>query len=89
MSLGVSVPDRVHTTRLKQRLQNYFPDLEDYQKGKDVLLAFECDVGAAISKACQESIGDEAMHISKAAQLLRKEMIKTNNEFHDSFEKGC
>ena len=51
--LGVKLDTRVHSTRLKQRLFTQFPDLRAHTKGRDVLLVFEEDVGAALIKACE------------------------------------
>ena len=52
--LGVKLDTRVHSTRLKHRLLAQFPDMRAHTKGRDVLvLVFEEDVGAALTKACE------------------------------------
>jgi hypothetical protein len=51
--LGVTLDSRVHSTQLKHRLQAQFPDMRAYNQGRDVLLAFQEDVGAALAKACE------------------------------------
>ena len=48
--LGVKVDTRVHTTRLKQRLLAQFTDMKAQKKGRDVLMAFEEDIGTALAK---------------------------------------
>ena len=50
--LGVKVDMRVHTTRLKERLLCEFTDMRPHKKGRDVLLAFEEDIGTALARAC-------------------------------------
>ena len=36
--LGVDMPTRVHTTKLKDRILAYFPDMEAHKQGRDVIL---------------------------------------------------
>ena len=47
--LGVQVP-AVTSTRLKDKLLKELPELEAHKKGRDVLLAFQDDVGVALSR---------------------------------------
>ena len=51
--LGVQVPE-VNSTRLKDKLLKELPgaELEAHKKGRDVLLAFQDDVGFALSDSC-------------------------------------
>jgi len=44
---------RVHTTRLKERLLAHFHDMHVQHQGRDVLLAFNDDLGDALAKACE------------------------------------
>ena len=48
--LGVKYDRRVHTTRLKQRLLAHFPNMCAQHQGRDVLLAFNEDLGDALAK---------------------------------------
>ena len=54
--LGLEV-DKVHSTRLKERLLAEFPDMRAYTKGRDVLKAFEDDIGTDLTKACEITAG--------------------------------
>ena len=45
---GVMSDKRKHTTRLKQRLLAHFPDMRAQSKGRDVMLVFDKDIGAAL-----------------------------------------
>ena len=67
--LGVESPD-VNRTRLKEQLLERIPELEAHRKGRDVLFAFRKDVGAILA-----SKYSEAIHIAKAAEIIRKEML--------------
>ena len=45
---GVMSDKRKHTTQLKQRLLAHFPDVRAQSKGRDVMLVFDKDIGAAL-----------------------------------------
>ena len=48
--LGVQLDTRVHSTRLKQRLLAQFPDMWTHTRGRDILIAFEEDLGLLLTK---------------------------------------
>ncbi|KAH3828449.1 hypothetical protein DPMN_130411 [Dreissena polymorpha] len=64
----------VNLSRLKDKLLAEIPELEAHRKGRDVMLAFKQDVGEALSQAIDYS---DARIVTKAAKLLRKQMIST------------
>ena len=43
--LGLNVEKRVHSTKLKERILASIPDLKAHPQGKQVVLAFESDIG--------------------------------------------
>lgn len=47
--LGVQLDTKFHSTRLKQRLLAQFPDMRAHTKGRDILMAFEEDLGSCQS----------------------------------------
>lgn len=82
--LGVDSPD-VNSTRLKEQLLTRIPELEAHKKGRDVLLAFKKDVGSVLFDACKYS---EAIHLAKAADIIRKEMLNHKSKFSSDFKEG-
>jgi len=78
--LGVDSPD-VNSTRLKEQLGR-IPDLEAHKKGRDVLLAFKEDVSTVLSDASKYS---EAIHLAKAANIIRREMLDHKTKFSKEF----
>ena len=44
---GLTSDKRMHTTRLKQRLLSHFPAMRAQSKGRDIMLVFDEDIGAA------------------------------------------
>ena len=83
--LGVVSPD-VNSTRLKEKLPREMPELEAYQKGRNVLLAFHKDVGSTLSQACEYT---EAIILAKAAKIIRRNMLDHKSKFDGQFHEGC
>ena len=88
--LGTKVDGRLHSTRLKNRLQAHFLDLETYNVSKDVFLSFKDDVGTTLSKAYKESYDDEAINVVTAAKIIRRDVLATasKNSFSGSFSEA-
>ncbi len=87
--LGAGRGSKVHSTDLKNRLLAYLPNLTAYKSGREVFLAFNDDVGHALKKACLEKKDEEAVYLSKAANIVRRDMLSHKNLFTGSFEKDC
>ena len=73
--LGVKRDGRVHTTRLKHRLLAYFPNMCAQNQGRDVMLAFSEDLGDALAKACELDKDLDAVHLARAAKIVRHHII--------------
>lgn len=86
--LGVKLDTRVHTTRLKQCLLAQFTDMQAQKKGRDVLIAFEEDIGTALAKACEFDSDNEAIHLARAAKIVRSHMFGKGMPF-TGFPAGC
>ena len=88
--LGVEVLSRINTSRLKECILSHAGDLEAYNKGRDVYLAFRSDVCDVIGKAhFNENPDNDAMHLAKAAALIRKDIFSNKYSFNGSFESNC
>lgn len=85
----LGVPDNCHSTRLKNRLLNHYPDMKAYSKGRDVLLSFDADIGDILKNAQDYTYEDDAMIIAKAARLIRREIFSKSVTFSGSFEPDC
>ena len=86
--LGVELDSRVNSTRLKERLLAEFPDMRAYIKGRDVLMAFEDDIGTALAKACEQDNNEDALHIARAAQIVRRHIFGEAKPFN-GFPEQC
>ena len=83
--LGVDSP-RVNSTRLKDKLLEEIPELEAHRSGRDLLLAFQKDVGKALTQSNDFS---DTLIIAKAAKILRKCMLEHQSKFDGTFPAGC
>ena len=70
--MGLHLETRVHSTRFKIRLLSQFPDLIAHNSKKEVILAFNFDVGEAISNAAETDFDDDGYILAKAANILRR-----------------
>lgn len=84
-NLGVKVDGRLHTTRLKKRILAYFPDMISCNQGNNVTLAFDKDIGLALRKMHECDYDSEAMHLARAANIIRSELFKCCNIFNGTF----
>ena len=73
--LGTTVTGCIHSTRLKDRILAYFPDMEVHKQRHDVVLIRNQDIGDAIAKACEHDADSNAVHLARAAQIVRKDML--------------
>ena len=87
--MGVSPSGRLHSTRLKERLLKRIPGLKAYTEGRDVLLAFDKDIGIALKKAEVDDSDNEASHLIKVAKMVRRDMFQLKNTFEGSFSTEC
>ena len=56
---------------LKICILAHFPDLKAYKDGRDVVLAFDRDMGAALRKFCKKDFDDENICLARAAKIVR------------------
>ncbi|KAG7163186.1 hypothetical protein Hamer_G002264 [Homarus americanus] len=86
---GIKLNQRVHSTRLKERILAQFPNMQEHNKGRDILLAFEDDIGDALAKACEYDHNNDAVHLLRAAQIVRRDMFIEGQGFTGSFSDKC
>ena len=83
--LGFSTTGKVNSTRLKERLLSVLPELRCYSHGREILMAYEKDIGTLINFACEEDYDSVAMVLAKAAKLVRKQIFDYQSKFNGSF----
>lgn len=80
---------KVNSTRLKERLLATFPDLGAHKQGKHVVLMFNHAIGDAKRKACEKDFDSEALHLARAASIVRRDMFSMKQTFRGIFEADC
>ena len=87
--LGVKQHTRQHSTELKNRILAQNPNLKTNKEGRDVLLAFNNDLGPALHKACDDDCDSEAVCLTRAAKIVRRDMFEMQAHFTGSFDQDC
>ena len=54
-----------------------------------MVLIFNADIGSALSKACEHDSDNDAVHLARAANIVRRDMFKMKNQFSGSFGTKC
>ena len=63
--------------------------METHKQGREVVLVCNKDVGSAIRKACERDVDNDAVHLAKAANIVRRDMFKMKKQFSGSFDAKC
>ena len=87
--LGIVEGGTLHSTRLKNRILASIPSLRAYTQGRDTLLAFDSDIGAALQQVCEEDKDTDTNYLAKAATIVRKEILAFKSCFKRTFERKC
>ena len=66
-----------------------FPNLEEHKRGRDILLAFNQDVGASVRMTCEQDADSDVIHLARAANIARRDMLKMTTAFSGSFDTLC
>ena len=80
--LGTILTGRIHSTELNNRMLRYFPNLEEHKRGRDILLAFNQDVGASLLMACEQDADSDGIHLARAANIVRRDVLKMTTAFN-------
>ena len=79
----------IHSTKLKERLLSYFPDMQAHKQGRNVVLIANHDIGQALQKACHHDADNDAVHLARVAKIVRRDMFKAKQNFDGSFGQTC
>ena len=88
--LGGHTPDRVHTTKLKNRLLAHVENLREFSDNRFSYVTFDETWGDVIKSYHEQSRDEEAFVLSEAAKILRRDIFDKNfDEFDGSLSKKC
>ena len=81
---------KVHSSRLKEKILSLMPELGEHKQGRDVILTFKGEAGAAIFQACYQNNEEDGMCLSKAARIIRKQAFSHQKPRRPTiFSDGC
>ena len=66
-----------------------YPHYEHRIKGREVFLVYDEDIGAALQFAVENSDDSNAVHLAKAAQIVRKDMLEKKQNLDGTFTSSC
>ena len=79
----------LHSTRFKNKILSYFPQLQANNEGRDVFLVCSKSVGSCLKLASQTQ-QDNQIILSKAASIVRKDILSTKcSPFSGTFTEKC
>ena len=87
--LGVNISGRIHTTDLKNRILSNFPNMQAHRQGRDIMLAFNKDIGLALQRVSESDFDEEAIILPKVAKIVRRDLSNTKYTFDGTFKKQC
>ena len=87
--LGVNQTQRIHTTRLKEKLLAHIPGLSAHKKGREVILAYDDDIGQALVDTYLSDTDSDAMCMAQVATIIRKDLFEQNEPFTGTFKANC
>ena len=79
----------IHSKRLKEKLIAAIPGLTAHVKGREVLLAFDEDIGSLISRALPGENDDNALCLERTANIVREEMFNESSSATGSVTQSC
>ena len=77
------------STRLKDGILSNIRDMQAHKHGRDVLLAFNEDIGTVLNNAYGRDFDNEGMILSQTARMVRRSMSETKYSFNGTFGKDC
>ena len=86
--LGVTVPSRVNSTHLKDRIVMHLPGMKAFKEGRDVFMAYEDDIGAVLRQGYQTDRDEQSVMITQIANTIRVDIFAQKSTFTGSFDQA-
>ncbi len=79
----------VNATRLKESILRLNPNLEALSSKNEVYLSYKDNLAAALQYSREHSLESEAADISRAAKIIRNDILAKRSEFKGYFADNC
>ena len=88
--LGGHTPNRIHTTKLKERLMLHIENLKEYQDSNNqCYIPFDNDAGTVLKTFYKKSYDDEAFVLSEAAKIICRDVSLVDSTSDGNFTRNC
>ena len=89
-TLGITLQNKIHSTRLKNCILSQFPDMNCFPDEREVIMAFNDDIGQVLSSSVSTNYDNEGYILAEAAKIVRRDMLKTTQQpFSGGFAENC
>ena len=82
--MGIDLPERINSTRLKEKLLQLCSDIFSYSEGRNVIFAQKEDVANSLRFTCTTA---EKINLIQTAKIMRRDMFNLKQNFDGSFNK--
>jgi hypothetical protein len=73
--LCITGTSRINSTHLKNRILVHLPNMSAYKKGRDVFLAYECDVGTVLWEGYHTDFDEQSIMLKNVADIIRRDIF--------------
>ena len=87
--LRIESTGKIHSIRLKNKIVARVTSIHARQKGREIVLAFDSDIGAALKRSQPDESDNEALCFAKAASIVRKDVLEKRTSFTGTLKKNC
>ena len=84
-----SLAEAAHATRLREKILNKIPGLCVAKSGRRVTLTVDNRAGHALFEACSCSDEENERVLNKAAKVVRKDLLVSDETFCDDISEKC
>ena len=75
-TLEITLQNRIHSTRLKNRILSQFPDMNCFPDGREVIMVFNGDIGQVLGSSASTDYDNEGYILAESAKIVRRDMLK-------------
>ena len=68
----MEVQGRIHSTKLKNRILSHFPGMNPYADRREVLMAFNADIGKVLGSSLSINYDDKGYILAEPAKIVRR-----------------
>ena len=87
--LRSDISSRIHSSKLKERILSFFPDMVAHKQGRNTVIVAREDIDTALSKACDHDADSDAVLLARAAKIIRKDVLAMKQWFDGSIGRKC